>query len=535
MAGFVERATVGPLLEQDPEEIGGYLLRGRIGSGGMGTVYLSETRGGLPVALKRVKPELAADPMFRRRFEQEVRASRRVRGQYIVPLLDANTDGDVPWLATEYVPGCALAPFVARNGPLPPAAAVRLTAGIAQALATIHAADVIHRDLKPGNVLLTDDGPAIIDFGIARAADATALTGTDVHLGTPAFMAPEQIKGGASVLPATDVFALGLTVYVAATGAHPFGTGPHPVVFYRIVNEQPDLSACPAQLEELLALCLNKDPAARPSPSEIVARCQNIGADKGLRAILPTTGWLPDATGTTEPGSLATSPTATAEPPVPTRGDPPTRNLTFPAAQPTGPRSPGRPGAAGSPGDEEPGSPLRKSFRREAALAAVAVVAVLSVVVLTVYGRNISASGSPSDTPSSGRSSAADGKEGGSSSTPSAVPSGKPSIEITDTSSRWSTTCSCYTVSAKVEVYFPERSAVRAQWNAAQEGSGPTLKHEQEISVRAGRHKELQYLFQTDDCNRSYEFWADDTRYNAGSHADYPEVRDMVVVPVPCR
>ncbi|SOD65449.1 Serine/threonine protein kinase [Streptomyces zhaozhouensis] len=261
----------------------------------MGTVYLSHTRGGRPVAVKVVHPQLAEDPLFRRRFEQEVNAALRVRGRYLVPVLDSDTSGAVPWVATDYVPGPSLASGVATHGRLSPEAALRLTAGVAHALAAIHEAGVVHRDLKPGNVLLAEDGPAVIDFGIARAADATSLTGTDVRVGTPAFMAPEQIEGAAPATPAVDVFALGLTVHFAATGTHPFGEGATSALLYRIVNGRPDLSACPSALRELVGACLARDPAARPTPADIVGTCRRLGETMGLASPLPSTGWLPEA------------------------------------------------------------------------------------------------------------------------------------------------------------------------------------------------------------------------------------------------
>jgi tRNA A-37 threonylcarbamoyl transferase component Bud32 len=293
VTGFGDR--IRPLQPQDPKEVSGYWLHGRIGAGGMGTVYLSETRGGQPVALKVVHAQLAEDPLFRRRFRQEVNAARRVRGRYLVPVLDSDTEGAVPWVATEYVPGPSLALAVATHGPLPPEAVVRLIAGIAHALVDIHASRVVHRDLKPGNVMLAEDGPAVIDFGIAQAADATALTGTDVRVGTPAFMAPEQIEGSSPATQAVDVFALGLTAHFAATGAHPFGEGSASALPYRIVNGQPDLSSCPDGLRELIGRCLAKDPADRPSPSDIVEACRSLGETLGLDDPLPSTGWLPAA------------------------------------------------------------------------------------------------------------------------------------------------------------------------------------------------------------------------------------------------
>ncbi|WP_030601538.1 protein kinase domain-containing protein [Streptomyces achromogenes] len=269
----------GPLQADDPAAVAGYRPAARLGAGGMGRVYLSHTRGGRPVALKVVRPELADDPDFRRRFRREVTAARRVRGAYTAELIDADPDGTPPWLATVYVPGPSLADAVARRGPLPVAAVLWLMAGVAEALQAIHAEDVVHRDLKPSNVLLAADGPRVIDFGIALAADGTSYTATGSTIGTPAFMAPEQATGG-EVTAATDVFALGQTAAFAALGRPLYGEGPGVNVLYRIVHSQPDLSLLPEPLRPLLARCLAADPAERATPAEIVEWCRRrLGAE----------------------------------------------------------------------------------------------------------------------------------------------------------------------------------------------------------------------------------------------------------------
>uniref|UniRef100_UPI002156623B protein kinase domain-containing protein n=1 Tax=Streptomyces fradiae TaxID=1906 RepID=UPI002156623B len=188
-----------------------------LGAGGMGKVYLSYTPGGRPVAIKVIRPDFAQDAEFRRRFAQEVQAAQRVQGLYTAPVIDADTDAREPWLATAYVPGPSLADAVQRHGPMPVDTVLLLVAGIAEALQVIHGAGIVHRDLKPGNVLLASDGPRVIDFGIARAADATSLTSSGVTIGTPSFMAPEQ-AAGSTVTPATDVFALGQVAAYAALG-----------------------------------------------------------------------------------------------------------------------------------------------------------------------------------------------------------------------------------------------------------------------------------------------------------------------------
>lgn len=282
-------AAFSRLDSQDPRTISGYLLRARIGAGGMGAVYLSYTPGGRPVAVKVARPEFASDPEFRRRFEKEVKIAQRVQGLYTVPVVDFDPNATLPWLATAYVPAPSLASAVARQGPLPKETVLVMVAGVAEALQSIHAAGVIHRDLKPGNVLLAADGPRVIDFGISRAVEATsaALTATGARVGTPAFMAPEQVRG--KVLgPAGDLFSLGSTAYYAVTGEFPFGGDA--AVFHRITQEQPDWESCPDELRPLLERCIEKDPESRPTPAELIEMCRAASTDERLRI---GDGWLP--------------------------------------------------------------------------------------------------------------------------------------------------------------------------------------------------------------------------------------------------
>ncbi|MGW4411941.1 protein kinase domain-containing protein [Nonomuraea sp. NPDC004702] len=280
-----------PLSPDDPTSVAGYPLRARLGEGGMGRVYLSVSPGGRLLALKVVKPEYAADPEFRRRFRHEVQAAQRVQGAFTAPVVDADPDAAVPWLATAYVCGPSLHQAVAEHGPLPPATVRRLIAGVAEALIGIHAAGLVHRDLKPSNVLLAEDRPKVIDFGIARAVDATCLTHTGMRVGTPAFMTPEQVRG-LPVTSATDVFALGQLAVFALTGRPAFGEGPADVLFYRIANEEPDLRGCPPALAGPLARCLSRDPADRPAPAEVAA----LAGGAGDAAAGP---WLPAAVAST--------------------------------------------------------------------------------------------------------------------------------------------------------------------------------------------------------------------------------------------
>ncbi|MFF3862597.1 serine/threonine-protein kinase [Streptomyces sp. NPDC002209] len=268
-----------PLQADDPPSVAGYRLVARLGAGGMGRVYLSYTRGGRPVAIKVVRPELSEDPAFRRRFRREVEAARRVRGAYTAELIDAEADGVPPWLATLYVPGPSLTEAVARRGPLPVPALLWLVAGVAEALQAIHGAGIVHRDLKPSNVLLAADGPRVIDFGISLASGTTAHTATGTAIGTPQYMAPEQASAG-EVTAATDVFALGQTAAFAALGEPLYGDGPAVSVLFRIVHSEPDLSRLPEPLRPLIARCLAADPEERATPAEIVAWCrQRLGED----------------------------------------------------------------------------------------------------------------------------------------------------------------------------------------------------------------------------------------------------------------
>ena len=251
----------------DPRRLGPYELLGRLGQGGMGVVFLGrERRGGRLAAVKAIRPELAGDPAFAARFHREVEAARRVDSPQVARVLDADPGAARPWLATEYVDGATLADAVAATGPLTGRRLAAFAAGVAQALTAIHAAGVVHRDLKATNVLLPrSPGPEVkvIDFGIARAADAT-MTRSGLRLGTPSWMAPEQLRDQPAGPPA-DAFAWGLLVAFAASGRHPFGGGPADAVAYRILHDRPDLDGVPEPLRPLVGDALARDPAARPT------------------------------------------------------------------------------------------------------------------------------------------------------------------------------------------------------------------------------------------------------------------------------
>jgi hypothetical protein len=257
-----------PLAADDPRVIGEYRLRAQLGAGGMGRVYLGMSPAGRAVAIKVVHPDLASDAEFLRRFQQEVAAARAVSGIYTAPVVASGLDERPPWLATAFVPGPSLDQVVGENGPLPEPALWPLLAGLVEALQAIHACGVVHRDLKPPNVLLAADGPRVIDFGISRATDGTALTAAGVVFGTPGYMSPEQAEGKPAG-PASDVFALGCVIGYAATGAGPFGTGTAAAVLYRVVHTEAMLDAVPPPLREIISGCLAKDPAARPAPAAL--------------------------------------------------------------------------------------------------------------------------------------------------------------------------------------------------------------------------------------------------------------------------
>ena len=261
---------VKELRPDDPAAIGPYRLLGRLGAGGMGNVFLGQSPGGRLVAVKVIRPELADEPGFRIRFAREVAAARHVSGLFTALVVDADADAPVPWLATAYVAGPSLSEAVTEHGPLPVPSVLALAAGLAEGLGVIHQAGVVHRDLKPANVLLAHDGPRVIDFGISRAMETTMLTQTGTVVGSPGFMSPEQADGKV-VGPPSDVFSLGAVLAFAAAGEGPFGTGPTPALMYRVVNHEPDLASLPPQVRAVVARCLAKEPAARPTTAELLA------------------------------------------------------------------------------------------------------------------------------------------------------------------------------------------------------------------------------------------------------------------------
>src|SRR5580693_212963 len=355
-------SVVRGLQPGDPQTIGPYRLVGQLGSGGMGRVFLGVSAGGRPVAVKVIRTELVADPEFRMRFGREVASARRVSGVFTAPVVDADVDGTPAWLATAYVPGPSLSEAVASHGPLPAGSLLTLTAGLAESLSAIHAAGVVHRDLKPSNVLIAEDGPRVIDFGISRAVESTALTQAGLVIGSPGFMSPEQ-AAGFEVGPPSDIFSLGAVLAFAATGEGPFGTGTTAALLYRVVHGTPSLDLVPPTVRPLIEHCLAKDPRQRPTANGLLA---DVGA------MQPGGNWLPEsltrtfAQGTpSRPGFAWSGPVIPVSGPVPAGSNPALAGTASayvpPAAPPVTPPPPTGLGAtrttAGGSGPSGPRTP----------------------------------------------------------------------------------------------------------------------------------------------------------------------------------
>ena len=309
-----------------PARIGNYVIEREIGSGGMGSVYLGRSRAGRAVAIKVIRAEYAADHHYRARFRKEVEAARRVGGFHTAAVVDADPDAPQPWMASAYVKGPTLAAEIERRGPLTEDELWWLAAALAEALEAIHACGLVHRDLKPANIVLADDGPRVLDFGIARPVDGTRMTGDGAWIGTPGFLAPEQAQGHAAT-GACDVFALG-AVLVAAAGGSAFGGGAAYGLMYRAVHEEADVSAVPGALRPIVMECLRKAPERRPSPRRLLDLCTGDMDDArdGFRD-----GSHPE----TAPDGPDSAPTATA-----------TRRAASPSAPPAVYRRGGRSWAA---------------------------------------------------------------------------------------------------------------------------------------------------------------------------------------------
>src|SRR5450432_2810718 len=280
--------------EHTPGRLGPYRLLDRIGEGGMGVVYLARDPEQRSVAVKILRPAVAGDPNARLRLAREVETMRRVRSPFVAEVLDTDVTSETPYIVTRYVLGRTLDEVVTQEGPLSGARLIRLAAGLADALAAIHAAGVVHRDLKPGNVMLMNGDPVVIDFGIAQALDSTRLTMTGMFMGTPGYLSPEVIEGQSST-SFSDVHAWGATVAFAATGRPPFGTGSYETIFYRIVNGKPDLTGVAAPMLPLLLAALGREPSRRPSAEQLTAAAGALDPSTLVSSALPGTGSGPAA------------------------------------------------------------------------------------------------------------------------------------------------------------------------------------------------------------------------------------------------
>jgi len=409
----------------DPAQIGPYKLTAVLGTGGMGRVYLGWSAGGRPVAVKVIRPELAADAEFRARFRREVEAARTMNGVHTAPLVDADLEGPVPWLATAYVSGPSLAEAVTSYGPLPAGSLLALAAGLAEALAAIHAAGLMHRDLKPSNVLLAPDGPRVIDFGISRAADTTSLTNTGQSMGSPGYLSPEQAIGR-QVGPPTDIFSLGAVLTFAASGNGPFGEGSLAALVYRVVHEPPSLEGVPAELCALIQRCLAKEPHDRPTASELLS---------DLADVRPGAEWLPDQLGAALAGFAVaalpqTGPAGALEPgaaPRPAFERTATSHAPAVGQRPVAPPRPQTP-----PGDGRVRPPRSPLLRRGVLVPVASVVAVLTaaVVVLVAILGSPGSSGLPGSGPSESVTPLAAAGHPLASDSPTSTPASGPSTSV---------------------------------------------------------------------------------------------------------
>ncbi|MEW1860569.1 PQQ-binding-like beta-propeller repeat protein [Streptomyces sp. NPDC088194] len=350
----------------DPAEIGGYPLEARLGSGGMGTVFLARTSSGRAVAIKLIHQQFAGDEEFRIRFRQEVAAARRVSGAFTAAVVDADTEDEQPWMATTYIEGHTLAQHIAAKGPLDGAELRRLAIGLAEALRDIHRVGVVHRDLKPSNVVLSPEGPRVIDFGISRAVDQQTLTMTGRVIGTPPFMSPEQLQAPRGVGPRSDVFSLGTLLVYAATGHGPFDADSPYMTAYQVVHEEPSLDAVPAALRAVVESCLDKEPEGRPSADELLVLLRDLPVDLG--------GTEPSGIGAGRTRDVITQHhLATPPTPAPNASTP---NVSAPSSPTPNASVPNPPAGSGTEDTEAPtGRRLRGRWRPVLA-AAVAVAAI---------------------------------------------------------------------------------------------------------------------------------------------------------------
>ncbi|MGW0536379.1 protein kinase domain-containing protein [Streptomyces sp. NPDC003032] len=379
--------------DSSPLRVGPYETLARLGSGGMGEVFLA-TPGPYEtdalVAVKAIRKDIAGDAAFRARFRREIAVATSVDSPYVARLVAGDADAQQPWLATEYVAGPNLAEAVRRHGAQPVASVAALGAGVARALAAVHAAGALHRDLKPANVLLGAAGPKLIDFGVARALGATTMTSTGLLVGTPGFMSPEHVAGGRHVVAASDVFCLGSLLAYAASGSDPFGGGPVAAVLYRVSRAEAELSSVPERLRGLIASCLAQDPAQRPEPAEVASRLAALGSTDGGESGSRPEGAAPwpgavlvDIAGVRRDAEqLCASGQPLLPLPAPPAGPahPPTQTPTQTPAAPGGPELHGLPTMSSAP-PAPPAPPSRRGVGRRGAIVTVLAVAVAGAAV----------------------------------------------------------------------------------------------------------------------------------------------------------
>jgi outer membrane protein assembly factor BamB len=439
--------AVQELQDHDLREVGPYRVLGLLGAGGMGQVYLAVGDGG-PVAVKIVHPWLADDEQFRARFAREVAASRAVRSPWAAAVVDADADAALPWLATEYIPGVPLDVATRSAGPLPAASVHVLAADMARALAAIHAAGLVHRDVKPGNVLMTAERPYLLDFGISRALDGTQLTGTGAVIGTPAYMSPEQAEG-LETGPASDLFSLAAVLVFAATGVGPFGEGTPVALLRRILVDEPDLGGLTEPVRTAAARCLHRDPGDRPSAEEMAELLEPLPA-------IPRYGWLPPAVTAlvpTVPVDLTPPESTSAAPPVaaPTAADPTVAGPTV-----AGPTAAGPTAAVSAPSAPAPGP---RRIPRRGLLVGAGILGVIGAgagIGLTLGGRE--PGGEPSGPATTAPTTA-----------PASPPVGKPVIRWTfqaagEVRGMTFSDGTLYASSAAAEVYAIDPASGQARW-----------------------------------------------------------------------
>jgi gamma-glutamyltranspeptidase / glutathione hydrolase len=500
------------LQSSDPRRIGPYWLEGRLGSGGMGRVYLGRSPGGRNVAIKVIRAELAENADFRARFAREASAARKVSGIFTAPVVDADLDGPIPWLATSYIAGPSLSDAIAERGPMPAALVLRLAAGLAEGLAAIHAAGVVHRDLKPANVLLAEDGPRLIDFGISRSMDTISLTRTGMVVGSPGFMSPEQAEGR-PVGPASDVFSLGAVLTFAATGEGPFGEGSTVALLYRVVTSEPHTQAVPAEIRPVIEHCLAKDPRQRPTAAQLLAQLStaDVVADPAREGTTRKSA-VPDAGRRATNGAPGPVPgpaypaTERAVTPPPSRGgarsggptNPPSesqraheghategeRQWAGSAAEP----EPRRGGLVADPEPRRAAGPQRRGTGRRGALIAAVAVVVLAAVGAVVF---LAGKGKPTTTANAGN------VAGASSSVKSPAPS--PSVSPSSSSpSQPPGTAAMATLASYLRQSAAVRPTVQAAisnvQNCSEDPSTAAATIQQAITTRQGILQGLQTL-----------------------------------------